>query len=127
MEISSETHRLDLDDAGTIVVYPLQTRQLHVSEYRDGRLIRDEVEASPDAAMSQLLTAVNSKPLFAANWAGGTSWNIDLDCGFQRWNGVKTQAQVRIALKRCGFSQSEIKTVINAAKREENSHVRRYW
>lgn len=89
--------------------------------------VRDEDETHPDAATVKLLDAVNAKPLFAANWAGGTSWNIDLDCGVQRWRGVKPVGQVRTALKRCGFSVPQVKAVIAAAKRQEHEYVRYYW
>ena len=65
--------------------------------------------------------------IFAANWAGDTSWNTDLDAGFQRWHGVKPQSQIRTALKRCGFSPPQVKAVIAAAKVEEHAHVRYYW
>ena len=127
MEISSQTHRITLhDEDGQFEVWPIEKRQLHVTEYRDGAKVRDEVETQPDAAMTKMLNFVNSTPLFAANFAGENMFNIDLDCGFQRWNGVKSEADVRKALRRCGFRPKDAKAVIAAAKVREHSWVRRY-
>ncbi|MCY2927547.1 MAG: hypothetical protein NT031_19330 [Planctomycetota bacterium] len=128
MNIQSETHRLTLnEETGEFEVYPLTPRQLHVTEYRGGRLVRDEDETHPDAAAVKLLEFVNGTPLFAANWAGDGAFNLDLDCGLARWHGLKPVGQVRTALKRCGFSPEQVKTVIAAAKVEDHGHVRYYW
>lgn len=126
MEITSTSHRLILDEAtGEFQVYPLENRQLHVAEYRGGVKVRDEIETQPDAATTALLEYANSTPFFAANWAGD-GFNIDLACGFRRWHGTKSEAEVRTALRRCGFSLKEAKAVLAAAKVEEHDWIRRY-
>jgi hypothetical protein len=127
MEVISETHRVTLDDCtGEFEVWPIEKRQLHVTEYRNGVKVRDETETKPDAATTELLEYANSVPLFAATFAGDGFFNIDLDCGFQRWSGMKSESEVRTALRQCGFSLEEARAVISAAKVEEHSYVRRY-
>ena len=127
MDITSNTHRLTLDDCtGEFEIWPIEERQLHVTEYRNGVKVRDETEGRPDAATTKLLEYANSVPLFAASFAGDGFFNIDLDCGFQRWNGMKPESEVRTALRRCGFSLREARAVISAAKVEEHSYVRRH-
>lgn len=127
MELTSETHRLTLfENAGEFDVFELAKKQLHVTEVRDGRVVRDEVEAQPDEAAKKLLAYANSVPLFTANFAGDGRFNIDLDVGFQRWNGTKSERQVRDALRKCGFSNPQIKSVIKAAKVKEHWYVRRH-
>jgi hypothetical protein len=127
MEIISETHRLTQDDCtGEFEVWPVEERHLHITEYRNGVKVRDETETKPDAATTKLLEHANSVPLFAASFAGDGFFNIDLDCGFQRWSGTKSESEVRTALRQCGFSLKEARTVIGAAKVEEHSYVRRF-
>jgi len=127
MEISSSTNKLTLDESsGEFQVWPLAPKQLHVTEYRNGLKTRDEIETQPDASAVKLLEYVNSTPLFAANYAGDGEFNIDLDCGFQRWSGSKSEREVRLALRRCGFTTTDIKAVMLAAKVQEHRYIRRY-
>jgi hypothetical protein len=126
MELTSETHRLtQTENTGEFEVWPVEKRQLHVTEYRDGRKVREEVDP-PDEATKTLLAHANSVPLFAANFAGDGRFNIDLDCGFQRWSGTKSEREVRSALRKCGFSNPQIKAVVKSAKVQEHGYVRRY-
>lgn len=126
MELKSNTHKITLDEAsGEFQVWPLEDRQLHVTEFRGGVKVRDEIETQPDAATIALLEYTNSVPLFAANWSGD-GYNVDLDCGFQRWTGTKSEAEVRTALRRCGLGLKDAKAVLTAAKIQEHSWIRRY-
>jgi hypothetical protein len=128
METNSTTHRLQLnEETGTLKVWQLAEGQLHVTEYQNGVKVRDGIQANPDPATARLLEAANSQPLFVANYAGRGFFNLDLDCGFQRWNGVKSERDVRIALRRCGFAPNQVKTVVAATKVEEHSYVGRCW
>lgn len=126
MEISSPTHRLiQADTTGEFTVWPTEKRQLQVTEYRDGKMVREDINP-PDDATKRLLAYANSVPLFAANFAGDGRFNIDLDCGFQRWSGTKPEHEVRAALRKCGFTSPQIKTVVKAAKSSEHFSIRRY-
>lgn len=62
---------------------------------------------------------------WTANW-GGANWNLDLDCGCQRFNGVTTTLHVKSALRTAGLSDSEIKRVVSAAKKHEHFSVARH-
>jgi hypothetical protein len=127
MELKSESHRLTLQEAtGQFEVWPIAERQLHVTEFRNGQKVRDEIETNPDLAMTKLLAFANRVPLFAANFAGDGSFNIDLDAGFQRWHGTKPEAEVRTALRRCGFTLRQARSVIAAAKIEQHDWLGRY-
>jgi hypothetical protein len=125
MELKSPTHKLtQTETTGEFQVWLVEKKQLHVREFRDGRKVRDEIDP-PDEATKKLLAYANSVPLFAANWAGGR-FNIDLDCGFSRFAGTKSESEVRSALRKCGFSNPQIKKVIAASKVKEHWFLRRY-
>jgi hypothetical protein len=62
---------------------------------------------------------------WTANWTG-KNWNLDLDCGCQRFNGTTTTLHVKKALKVAGLSDSEIKRVVSAAKKREYFSVSRH-
>jgi hypothetical protein len=126
MELVSQSHRLTLTETtGQFEVYPLADRELHVTEFRDGQKVRDEINP-PDPASQRLLANANRMPLFAGNFAGDGYFNIDLDCGAARWTGQKPEAEVRTALRRCGFTLRQARSVIAAAKVEEHDWLGRY-
>jgi hypothetical protein len=58
------------------------------------------------------LKALAALPLFRANNAGSGKYNIDLDCGAQRWNGIKPRRDVVKALRRCGFSLDDVRKML---------------
>ena len=60
-----------------------------------------------------------------ANW-GGANWNLDLDCGAQRFNGITTTKRVKEALAVAGLSDTEIKTVVRAAKKCKHVYIGRH-
>jgi len=126
MEIITSSHRLTLcESTGEFEVFPLQERQLHVTEFQNGVKVRDEIETDPDPATKRLLEFANRVPLFAASFAGDGYWNVDLDCGMSRWNGQKSEAEVRKALRRCGFSVTDARRVIAAAKVQQHNWIAR--
>lgn len=65
-----------------------------------------------------------SRNWWTANWSGN-QWNLDLDCGFQRFNGVTTTARVKEALKVAGVGDRDIKAIISLAKKCKHSFVGR--
>lgn len=67
-----------------------------------------------------------SRNWWTANWSG-SQWNLDLDCGCQRFNGVTTTKRIKEALTVAGLSDAEVKVVISLAKKKKHSSVgRRY-
>lgn len=67
-----------------------------------------------------------SRNWWTVNWSG-SNWNLDLDCGCQRFNGVSTTAHVKKALRVAGVSDSDIKAIISLAKKRKHSSVGRHW
>jgi hypothetical protein len=39
-------------------------------------------------------------------------FDVDIDCGAQRWEGPKTIEEVQEALEKCGIFKSEVKAII---------------
>jgi hypothetical protein len=62
---------------------------------------------------------------WTANW-NGADWNLDLDCGAQRFNGVTTTKRVKEALVVAGLSAADIKAVVSAAKKHKHAYAGRH-
>jgi hypothetical protein len=43
-------------------------------------------------------------------------WHTDINCGAQRWRGIKTTNQIRAALRKCGFTAKEIREIMQCGK-----------
>lgn len=61
---------------------------------------------------------------WTANWSG-SNWNLDLDCGCQRFNGVTTTKRIKEALVVAGLSDAEVKEVISLVKKKKHFSVGR--
>jgi hypothetical protein len=62
---------------------------------------------------------------WTANWSG-SDWNLDLDCGCQRFNGVTTTKRIKEALATAGLETAEIKAVVSLAKKKRHFSVGRH-
>lgn len=67
-----------------------------------------------------------SRNWWTANW-GGSNWNLDLDCGCQRFNGVTTTKRIKEALAVAGVEAGDIKKVVSLAKKHKHFSVARQW
>jgi hypothetical protein len=106
MEFMSETHKSVVRDDGLLKVFAIAPRRLTIQHYLpDGGVTMEWITAENAVTDSdkRLLMNMNRMPLFAATYAGGDTWHIDLDCGAQRWIGMKTTRQFCGALSKCGF------------------------
>jgi hypothetical protein len=65
-----------------------------------------------------------SRNWWTANWSG-SQWNLDLDCGCQRFNGVTTTRRINEALKVAGLDAAKVKAVVSAAKKRTHFSVGR--
>lgn len=65
-----------------------------------------------------------SRNWWTANWSG-QHWNLDLDCGCQRFNGVTTTKRIKEALKVAGLETAEVKAVVSVAKKRKHFSVAR--
>lgn len=95
-DIQSETHVLKWREWG-FDVHALAPRQMRTVEYRGGGKVVDKTEVAPPQ--------FQGSPLFRAAYEGDGRWDIDLDCGFQRWNGPQSSKAVADALRKCGFEK----------------------
>jgi hypothetical protein len=66
-----------------------------------------------------------SRNWWTANWSG-QQWNLDLDCGCQRFNGVTTTTRVKEALQVAGVEADDIKKIISLAKKHKYFSVARH-
>jgi hypothetical protein len=92
---------------------------LHKTTYKNGVESQEEVnlENVTDSVDRRLLEYRRSAPVFEATWAGHCQWNVDLDCGFQRYNGIKTNGEVKKALKNCHFDKEQIDEIVALCKK----------
>lgn len=106
-------------DDGLLKVFPLAPRQIHIQHYVQGQVTLEWIneETALTASDKRLLANLNRMPLFAATYAGGSEWHVDLDCGAQRWIGTKTTRELSKALSMCDFD-SETKKKIMAEGRK---------
>jgi hypothetical protein len=65
-----------------------------------------------------------SRNWWTANWSG-SDWNLDLDCGCQRFNGVTTTKRVKEALAAAGLEAGDIKKIVSLAKKKTHFSVAR--
>jgi len=105
--IQSDTHELRWRDWG-FDVHEKAPRQTHTVEYRGGEKVVDKTEVAPPQ--------LQGSPLFRAAYEGDGQWDIDLDCGFQRWNGPKEDHEVAGALLRCGFDGGAVDAIMEQAR-----------
>jgi len=73
-------------------------------------------EDAPTKGVRDLLAYKARSPVFVACWAGNRQWNVDIDCGMQRFNGVKSNGELVKALKNCGFSKTQIDSMLKECK-----------
>jgi hypothetical protein len=65
-----------------------------------------------------------SRNWWTANW-GGSNWNLDLDCGCQRFNGVTTTKRIKQALAVAGLETADINKIVSLAKKKTHFSVAR--
>jgi hypothetical protein len=63
-------------------------------------------------------------PFFTATYSRkGREFNVDLDCGAQRWAGPQTAAAVRKALAKCGVARDLSRRIVAEAVRAGADNV----
>jgi hypothetical protein len=127
-EYLSETHRAVVGDNGLLTVWPRAPRELRVtSSTPDGGLDTTFVNSeNADPSHKKLLEGLNRAPLFAAGYAGSSEWNLDIDCGFQRWRGTKTSKQFSDALSKCGFDAATKKQITTTCRKHRVDYIPRF-
>lgn len=95
----------------------------------DYRHEREVTITSNDGVQRLLASSVIpglSRNWWTANWSG-SNWNLDLDCGCQRFNGVTTTKRIKEALVVAGLGDTEVKAVVSLAKKKKYFSVRRRY
>lgn len=96
-----------------------------IVDYRNEREVKVTTnEGTQRLPISRVIPGLSNN-WWTANW-GGANWNLDLDCGAQRFNGVTTTKRVKEALAVAGLSDTEIKSVVRAAKKCKHAYVGRH-
>ena len=128
-EFRSEKYVATVSDDGLITV-------------RNGPKVLRETRFTPDGSVDvtlktaenstgadlKLLQAMDRMPVFQATWAGNRQWNVDIDCGFQRFNGVKPHGQLVKALENCDFDDEQIKEIVTLGKKaKKQDYCPRQW
>jgi hypothetical protein len=128
MEFMSETHKSVVRDDGLLKVFSIAPRRFTIQHYLpDGGVTMEWVTAENAVTDSdkRLLMNMNRMPLFAATYAGGSEWHLDLDCGAQRWIGVKKTGAVSSALSKCGFDLETTKKILAECRKHKWDFVPR--
>lgn len=118
-EFTSEKYRATVSEDGLLTVTngpPV----LHIVHFAPGGIASEQYvtrETATTQADRDLLAAKAGAPVFVACRAGGEDWNVDIDCGMQRFNGVKPSKELRKALKNCGFSKAQVDTMLKICKK----------
>ena len=123
-EFLSKEYRAVVGDDGLLIVCngPPVLRITHF--LKNGRTAVETVtqETATSESDKKLLAAKAGAPVFMACWAGGRDWNVDIDCGMQRFNGVKDISELIKALKNCGFSRAaQIDAMLKLCKKAPKS------
>ena len=83
------------------------------------------VEAIPYSCVSP---HKSSSPVLLANYAGDRCANVDLDCGWQRWNGVRSLRWIRQGLYKAGFAKSDVDAIFRQMRLVgPQAHVAHCW
>lgn len=95
---------------GLLKIWDLQGASftaIHATVLPDGAVRTDRVEQLPQPG---------NPPICKATYAGDRRVHVDLNCGAQRWNGVKTLAFLRKGLSRAGFERQDINLLFKDLK-----------
>jgi hypothetical protein len=78
--------------------------------------VKIHTKDTSDKSIRKLLYARSRRSVFSACWAGGKNWNVDMDCGAQRFNGTKPENELKKAFHNCGFTWEQTKQIIADCK-----------
>lgn len=105
MELLSDKYRLVQTDDGRLSVYNLTPPRLRVTRIDATGITTFYPD---DDSTRELNRHLASAPYFTAVCRKPGEWWVDLDCGAQRWCGVKTSREVSRAIRLCGFDPKPI-------------------
>lgn len=106
---------------GEFSVYRKQPAILRETRIENGQVTVSEMPVDQHPT----LKALASIPLFRGNYRGEGYYNIDLDCGFQRWNGSQSGQAVSKSFSKCGFTPVQVKSILAMARKQTNRYIYR--
>jgi len=121
MKVQAGTYTAKID-GDTLELRQDAERHIYVVEVVDGEVTEKQVP------YSSIGPGLAKSPILAATWAGDRAVNVDLDCGAQRWNGVKTMIWLRKGLIEIGFDRTQVDAIFREMRKGgPQRSVRRYW
>ena len=105
------------------------TLKVHQAERQ---LVRTEITAAGVTTTTQPLAeaipGLSKAPILKATWAGEGYANVDMDAGFQRWNGMKSLRYIRNGLCKVGFTKADVDALFaEMRKGGKQDYVGRVW
>ena len=111
MNIQAGTYTATVNGHGVLKLHQAKERYIQtVTVTPEGQT----VEAVPYSAIGN---AFASTPIVAATYAGDRYANVDLDCGCQRWNGMKSLMWLRNGLSKAGFDKPQVDDLLREMKK----------
>lgn len=115
-------------ETGLLKLRQRQPRTVTETTYHpDGSVETYHALPTDQTAAGGLAAALNRMPLMAAvvDSDEPKAWLVDLDCGFQRWAGPKTNRQVRTILRKCGFAKADIDAMVKECRANPQAYCPR--
>ena len=103
------------EDADGFSVFQEQSRTVQQTTVKDG------VATTEVVSYRQMFRIAYDPSVFDAWYKGDGYWEIDLDCGAQRWRGSKSTKEVRQALRKCGFDTKVINALFTKYTKEKDA------
>ncbi len=88
-------------------VFPNQTPDLIVTT-------QTNITKTP---VTTVIPGYNTSIFEVRKYEGDGCWHVDINCGFQRWDGWKSTRQIKAALRKLGFAESVIAWALTRARR----------
>ena len=112
MNINIGTYTATVNDYGVLKLHQAKERHLQKVTFTSQGTT---VEQVPYAALGNAFAAT---PVVAATYAGDRYANVDLDAGWQRWNGLKSLLWLRKGLCKAGFDKQQVNDLLREMKKE---------
>jgi hypothetical protein len=119
MQILTETCKVTVSDNGEIQVD-------HREELRVKITTNSGVSMSPAGSVFRGMDDFHQRNWWVANY-GGNYWNLDLEAGCSRFNGMTTTRRINEALRVAGVEEKDIRAIVRLAKKHQHRSVARHY
>ena len=120
-EYKTKNYRLTIDESGEINIYSISQLKPIQKALVNGQW----VETKPDQGLENLAREMSKYPALRAVHTGDNMFEIDLDCGMQRFIGPKPASDIRKFIMASGFDRPTMIKIMREAKSQEHSGVTR--